>query len=331
MIRLRTMMRLRTGMWFYAGALALALLGCASSVPFQLGFEKSGADQYKATRDAAAGAGIDTTINEDDLSLFEDIAAMQVPIINIEEKEETAEKQTPLETIRFANQNATQVPIKELIKNSMVIYNFYDEYIYSIYTTPQRVTVLRLDKEEELDGEMVVGDSANWIIELDIGTNRQLVYIKPILANLQTNMVINTTKRSYYLDLRSHEKTFMVAVQWRYPFRNLQKNVKEKRLLEQSLQIKELNFAYKLIGFGSDPQWKPSKVFDNGERTFIQFSSKYHAAKAPALFVLNAAGEGTLTNYRVIDDYYIVDTLFDAAELRLGTRKEDAIRIVREQ
>jgi type IV secretion system protein VirB9 len=36
-----------------------------------------------------------------------------------------------------------------------------------------------------------------------------------------------------------------------------------------------------------------------------------------------------LANYRLRGRYYVVDHLFDAAELRLGTRHQDVVRITR--
>ena len=216
-------------------------------------------------------------------------------------------------------------------KNSLVLYNYYDKYIYSIYTTPQRVTVLRFDKKEVIDGEIVIGDSANWMIELDTVVDRPLVYIKPLLPNLTTNMVVNTTKRTYYLSLESNKQTFMVAVEWRYPIEDFKSKQNKKQILEEPMFLKDLDFNYRIISYGDDPLWKPNKVFDNGEKTFIQFFSKYHAAKAPALFVINSLGQSTLINYRVMGDYYIIDSLFKKAELRLGSKKEDSILILKGQ
>ncbi len=272
---------------------------------------------------------------QDDCSTQEQCVAMQDPIIQMQlfQTNDTSPdsdvKDNPKQLIENANAKALQEPVQSTIQNSLVLYNYYDKYIYSIYTTPQRVTVLRFDKKELIDGEIVVGDSANWMIEIDTAVDRPLVYIKPLLSNLTTNMVINTTKRTYYLSLESNKKTFMVAVEWRYPMEILKSTQKKKQLLEEPMLLKDLNFNYRIISYGKEPSWKPNKVFDNGERTFIQFFSKYHVAKAPALFTINALGKSTLVNYRVIGDYYIVDSLFQKAELRLGSKKEDSILIVK--
>ena len=50
----------------------------------------------------------------------------------------------------------------------------------------------------------------------------------------------------------------------------------------------------------------------------------------PPLFVIGAGGDTELVNYRVRQNYYIVDRLFAAAELRLGdSNSERRVRIVR--
>ena len=49
----------------------------------------------------------------------------------------------------------------------------------------------------------------------------------------------------------------------------------------------------------------------------------------PPLFVLGPEGGAELVNYRARQNYYIVDRLFAAAELRLGGDKQQKVRIVR--
>ncbi len=51
----------------------------------------------------------------------------------------------------------------------------------------------------------------------------------------------------------------------------------------------------------------------------------------PPLFVIGAAGDAELINYRVQGRYMVVDRMFGAAELRLGDRRsEQRVRIVRD-
>ena len=52
-------------------------------------------------------------------------------------------------------------------------------------------------------------------------------------------------------------------------------------------------------------------------------------AEAPALFVLSGEGTAQLVNYRVKNSTYIVDRVFQRAELRLGQKKQTIISIER--
>ena len=49
----------------------------------------------------------------------------------------------------------------------------------------------------------------------------------------------------------------------------------------------------------------------------------------PPLFVIGEKGQSDLVNYRVRSPYYIVDRLFGAAELRLGGKAAERVRIAR--
>ena len=49
----------------------------------------------------------------------------------------------------------------------------------------------------------------------------------------------------------------------------------------------------------------------------------------PPLFVIGQEGDGQLVNYRVQENYCIVDRLFAAVELRLGGEHQEVVRISR--
>jgi type IV secretion system protein VirB9 len=50
--------------------------------------------------------------------------------------------------------------------------------------------------------------------------------------------------------------------------------------------------------------------------------------EAPALFVLRDS-QTELVNYRVKNDTYVLDRLIDAAELRVGQKDQEIVRIAR--
>ena len=95
----------------------------------------------------------------------------------------------------------------------------------------------------------------------------------------------------------------------------------------QGLAIDQLHFNYQ-IG-GDKPAWLPLRAFDDGRQTFVEFPESIAVGEAPPLFVIGPSGDAELVNYRVRGRFYIIDRLFDVAELRLGTKKQQIVRIER--
>ena len=91
------------------------------------------------------------------------------------------------------------------------------------------------------------------------------------------------------------------------------------------LAVDRLHFNYAIRG--DKPAWRPLRAFDDGQRTYIKFPASLASGEAPPLFVLGAEGAAELVNYRLYDRFYIVDRIFDSAELRLGLKKQQVVRI----
>lgn len=79
---------------------------------------------------------------------------------------------------------------------------------------------------------------------------------------------------------------------------------------------------------GRRPVWAPARVFDDDRRTWIEFPPATVSADLPPLFIITAEG-AELTNYRMDGRRYMIDRVFDIAELRLGTRAPIVVRIER--
>ena len=70
-------------------------------------------------------------------------------------------------------------------------------------------------------GPVAAGDTVRWIIgdtESGAGASKRVhILVKPTRPDLMTNLVINTDRRTYHLEMRSAEKTYMASVSWQYP------------------------------------------------------------------------------------------------------------------
>ena len=181
----------------------------------------------------------------------------------------------------------------------------------------------------------VVGDTRSGVLQSGGSTQEQVhILIKPITPDLRTNLVIATDRRTYHLEMHSTDDTYMASISWIYPYSDLIALQKQNAAAVQSadltidrnLKLEKLKFRYKITG---DAPWKPIRAFDDGKKVYLQFPSGLRQGDAPPLFVVGSNGKPALVNYRVRDNYYIVDRLFAAAELRLGTDPQQVIRITR--
>ena len=67
----------------------------------------------------------------------------------------------------------------------------------------------------------------------------------------------------------------------------------------------------------------------DGRQVYIEFPPGLATGEAPPLFVQDEKGQSALVNYRLRGLYYVVDRLFPVAELRLGGKKQQVVRIVK--
>ena len=93
------------------------------------------------------------------------------------------------------------------------------------------------------------------------------------------------------------------------------------------VDISRLRFRYAIEG--DNPPWRPVSAFDDGSKVYIEMPAGIAQGEAPPLFVVGPEGDGQLVNYRVRQNYYIVDRLFAAAELRMGGEHQQTVRISR--
>lgn len=251
-----------------------------------------------------------------------------------------AEPADPKQRINQANEAARMQPVRDGFVNAMQLYPWSEGALYEVYSAPGQVTDIALQPGEQLvgSGPVAAGDTVRWIIgDTQSGAAEKLqvhILVKPTRPDLQTNLVINSDRRTYHLELRSTEKTYMASVSWQYPQDQLialrQQNARAlaAQPAAAGVDIGKLNFRYRIEGDAAP--WRPLRAFDDGTRVYIEFPSGIGQGEMPPLFVIGPSGGSELVNYRTRQNYYVVDRLFAAAELRLGDGTgEKRVRIVR--
>lgn len=243
---------------------------------------------------------------------------------------------TPTARVELANRAALLEPSHAGYLGAVQVYPYAEGTLYRLYAAPERVTDIALQPGETVTA-VASGDTVRWTVgDTTSGsgeTRRTHILVKPYSAGLKTNLIVATDRRAYHLQLESTPATAMAAISWTYPqdellaLRRASATAAAAAPVASGLAVESLNFNY-LIG-GDDPKWRPVRAFDDGRQTFIEFPASIAVGEAPPLFVLGPEGDAQLVNYRMAGRYYVVDRLFAAAELRLGGKRQQIVRISR--
>ncbi|MBU6298750.1 MAG: P-type conjugative transfer protein TrbG [Alphaproteobacteria bacterium] len=244
---------------------------------------------------------------------------------------------SPVGRVAAANRASLHEPVQRDYVNAVQVYPYADDALYRLYAAPEQVTDIALQPGETLSA-ISAGDTVRWTVGNTTsgqGPNKQVhVLVKPFSAGLKTNLVILTDRHTYHLELESTDHVSMAAISWRYPNEGMIKTIgqqpaptPEPTAIGSDIALNALDFGYAITG--DDPPWRPVRTFDDGRKVYIEFPKDIAETQSPPLFVVGQNGGSDLVNYRVRGRYYIVDRLFQAAELRLGESSQQVVRIIR--
>ncbi len=259
----------------------------------------------------------------------------------VEETRRTPEPADPTARVNQANAAARVQPVRDGFINAMQVYPYTSGALYQVYTAVGQITDIALQPGEQLvgSGPVAAGDTVRWIIgDTQSGSGATLqvhILVKPTRADLMTNLVINTNLRTYHMELRSTESTYMASVSWQYPqdqliaLRHQNAQAEAARPIATGVDLANINFRYAIEG--DRAPWRPLRAYDDGRQVFIEFPRGIGQGEMPPLFVVGPEGNTSeLVNYRVRGNYMIVDRLFAAAELRFGAGDhQKRVRITR--
>ena len=285
-----------------------------------------------------------------------------------------------------AEARSTEQPRRPDFINATLHYAYEPGKLYTIQTAPGFLTAIALRPGERLVSK-AAGDTVRW----EVGETAQgspaspqvLLLIKPLDADLRTNMILTTDQRTYVLDLVSAGGSdHATLVDWSYPADEMHElQIQRAALTVQALAAQSspimatpimapamapspfitpagsppqvgparlagpaaysrpavqadiapasLNFDYRIEPKVSRaPGWTPEHVFDDGRKTYVKFPADISTIEIPPLFMIGPKGEAELVNYRFENGYYVVDRLFNVAELRLGASDQQVVRLV---
>jgi len=210
----------------------------------------------------------------------------------------------------------------------------YGATLPTLVCTPLQVCSIQLQPGETVN-DIHAGDTARWRISLaqsGAGADQtSLVIVKPTDAGLVTDLLITTDRRSYTIKLASTQKSWIPVLSFDYPedvnaalaaYKAKQSKDYYASTLPTGQNINNLDFNFRMSG--DRPRWRPLRVYSDGQKTYIQFSSTHFSGDAPALVELGNDGSlfrkpsQQIVNYRVIGDRYVVDSVLDRVALITG-------------
>ena len=193
----------------------------------------------------------------------------------------------------------------------------------SVVCSPLQVCDVEL-QPGEIVRDVLLGDTVRWKVEpaTSGAPNAQAVHliVKPSEAGLVTSMVVTTSRRTYHIQLKSHHRDYMARVGFEYPedinarFAEINARIEASVVPGAGVPAEQLDFAFHMSG---SARWRPTRIYSDGTKTYIQFPSSLAGQDAPVLFVVSG-GENRIVNYRMNGSMMVVDFNIDRAILVSG-------------
>lgn len=246
---------------------------------------------------------------------------------------------SPQEVISKANKEAQEQPESSHFFNAGMMFDYEPNRLYQIYTKPERITDIALEVGENLIS-VAGGDSQRWSIsESQSGKEPQLrrhILVKPHHLGISNNLVITTDRRTYHIEIHSLDSVpYQASISWKYPASSILiggslKGGDGQKLTPMSGVGKgQLNFNYHFVAT-ERPSWMPRRIFDDGNKTYIEFPESMQNTEAPIIYGLTAAKEQEVLNYRRYRNFYIIDHLIERVEVMIDQKAKTRVGIEKE-
>lgn len=228
---------------------------------------------------------------------------------------------------------------KPLLSSDGKVVFAYGQSMPKLTCSPMRACDVEMEPGEKVK-KVILGDGLNWQWDaaesIERGKLVQHVVIQPKDKDLESNAIITTDRRTYHIKLYSprQEGAYLNRMGFYYPsdlvssWSDKMASVDAAEQKEQNLNVMatsvapgQLAFDYRIEG---DAEFKPLRVFNNGEQVFIAMPEVLRNGENPAFILIDEEGREMVVNYRRDVDavtgaiHYVVDKLFAKGELRRG-------------
>ena len=219
---------------------------------------------------------------------------------------------------------ATSLPTPASADDARLVEARYDEgRVYRVEGKPKVQATIRFGEDETIEN-VAIGDSNAWQVTPNKRAN--LLFVKPLLARVSTNMTVVTDKRTYLFDLvASPGARPLYVLSFNYPDAPKSKVDPSAQLAANGAQAVPaaepitdpalLNFAWTKSG---DKKLLPENVFDDGEAVFLSWPE---GRAVPAILVTNSEGTEGPVNFSVRGTTIVIEGVPPQLVLRAGKDK----------
>ena len=190
--------------------------------------------------------------------------------------------------------------IERLRDGSLAFY--YGDNMPSLICKPLNATIIKLGKDEVIK-DFKTGDSERWKFDTvaNAVNGRSFMLVKPMVANIMTNLIIFTDKRIYNIKLISTKNTWTPAISFIYGDKPIAKKVDPKPIDKQKVIKQDIKTAIKKVkkseyAFKSNGFWKPTNVFTKHGKTYISVGNIN--IKNVRLYILNKTTKTITYTYK---------------------------------
>lgn len=230
-----------------------------------------------------------------------------------------------------------------------LMYPYTADFKPIIACSTDHFCIIQLEAGEKLNS-YGLGDTQNWkssVFKTGEGPTASLsVELKPVVNGLATDMTISTNKRTYLIGLVAKAGADTTVLRFYYPDETILENTNTAEQIGPQgpsaaaagtsagitgsqvisstpngtmANLGNINFNYQIKG--DSPVWRPLRVWDDGNKTYIEMSSMVSKGALPVLYL--AQGKSMeMVNYRYEQPYFVVDGIFYRAWLISGKGSE---------
>ncbi len=185
--------------------------------------------------------------------------------------------------------------------------DYRPDQVVLVEVAPGYQVTIELAPDETVQSA-AVGDSTSWQVSANKAGNR--LFVKPLQANVTTNLTVFTDVRSYAFDLSgaSGGGATPYTIRFRYASAPLYAPTPPQMPARERL--------YKLSGARA---LRPTGIHDDGIHTYIEWAPD---VPLPATYTIDEAGREVLANGNMRGGIYVLDTV--AGQLVFRIDKETA-------